>query len=71
MADPVTAEEWQAAVDAAQGLMLLESARAYGLVTGGPDVDVQRCLTILSRGIARGFAPSPDAADRLLQELSS
>ena len=41
--DPKAPEEWQAAADAADALLRLDSARMYGLVTGGPEVDADRC----------------------------
>jgi len=55
--DPQTPAEWQGAVDAANVLLLLDSARAYGLVTGGPDVDVARCESILAQGKNVGYKP--------------
>lgn len=57
--DPVTDREWQDAVDAARFFIALDSARQYGLVEGGPGVDVERCEDILRRGEARGFLPAP------------
>src|SRR5262245_17273512 len=64
-----TPAEWQAAVDAAGAFLVLESARLYGLVVGGPRVNVLRCEELLELGRARGFEPAPDAAERLLSEL--
>jgi len=58
-ADPTTPDEWQAAVDSADFLLLLDSARQYGLVTGGPIVDVARCHEIIRRGADRGVFPGP------------
>jgi hypothetical protein len=68
--DPVGAEQWQLAVDAAHAALVLESARLYGLVTGGPQVDVERCEDILTRGAAGGFTPAADAVDRFVGELA-
>jgi hypothetical protein len=56
--DPVTREEWQEAVDQARFYLLLDSARQYGLVTGGPDVDVDRCVEILALGLKQGITPT-------------
>jgi hypothetical protein len=61
MADPEIPAEWQAAVDAAYFYLLLDSARQYGLVVGGPQVDVARCAAILAAGEARGYVPTPSA----------
>ncbi len=55
---PSTPEEGQLAVDAAEFLLLLESARLYGLVRGGPPVDVERCEELLARGRALGYEPA-------------
>ncbi len=52
MIDPSTPAEWQ---------------RAYGLVAGGPEIDVDRCDEILRRGAGLGFTPRP--ADEVAQEL--
>jgi hypothetical protein len=49
-------------------MLRLESAKFYGLVTGGPRVNVGRCREILELGQARGFAPAEDAAERILGE---
>lgn len=67
--DPETPEQWQEAVDMAEVLVGLDSAKQYGLVTGGPEVNVERCLEILRRGRARGVVPSPDAFDRCMPLL--
>jgi hypothetical protein len=67
MTDPNTPEEWQEAVDAAHAALMLQSARAYGLVRGGPEVNVSRCDEILERGRAIGFRPNEDAVERFLR----
>lgn len=63
-ADPTTLEEWQNAVNAAQALLAIESARAYGLITGGPAANVDRCEDLLDRGRSLGIVPSADAVER-------
>jgi hypothetical protein len=45
--DPRTRAEWQEAADVAEFMRYLHSARLYGLVCGGPHVDVDRCEHIL------------------------
>ncbi len=55
--DPETPEEWQEAVDAAHFYLLLDSARLYGLIDGGPLVDADRCAEILKQGRERGVEP--------------
>ena len=66
--DPQTPEEWQDAVDGAQALLEIDSAKQYGLITGGPDADVQRCEEILLYGKALGVTPSDDCAQRFISE---
>jgi len=67
--DPQTREEWQWAVDAAHGALVLDSARRYGLVQGGPKVNVDRCQEILERGKKIDVWPSLDAVERYLQAM--
>jgi hypothetical protein len=64
-----TPAEWQAAVDASRALLVLASVRQYGRLTGGREVDAERCLRILELGSARGFEPADDAAELLLGEV--
>jgi hypothetical protein len=66
---PHTPAEWQATVDAAQALLALNAARQYGLIAGGPRINVPRCQELLELGEARGFRPLPDVKDRILSEI--
>ena len=68
-ADPKTPAEWQEAVDCAHAAMTLHAARLYGLVTGGPDVNVDRCAEILRRAREFKIVPRPDAVDRFLEAM--
>lgn len=65
--DPRTPEEWQIAVDAAEMFTMLESAKAFGLIAGGPVVDMSRCEQILERGAALGFRP--DVTEEKLRDF--
>jgi len=67
--DPTAPQEWQEAVDSARVMLALASARFYGLVEGGPTVDVTRCEEILARGAALGYLPAPDAVERYIGGL--
>ena len=69
--DPVTPEEWQNAVDAAHACLLIDSARHYGLIEGGPAVDADRCELMLSLGENQGFTPSADALERFLAAINA
>jgi hypothetical protein len=66
MKDPVTPYEWQLAIDMAHGALSLDSARLYGLVTGGPVVNVERCQEILVKGKAAGYCPSRDSVEKFV-----
>ena len=68
---PQTPEEWQTAVDAAEGALALDSCRQYGLVTGGPKVNVNRCCEIIDAGRKRGIVPSPDAVQQFVAALQT
>lgn len=57
--EPVTPQEWQLCVDAAEFFLAVDSCRQYGLLTGGPGVNVERCVGILERGKALGYKPAP------------
>lgn len=58
--DPRTPREWQDAVDAAQFCLEIESCRMYGLIEGGPEFNVERCVAILERGARKGIFPRKD-----------
>ena len=69
--NPETPEEWQAAVDAADALLKLDAARLYGLVSGGPEVDAERCWELLHRAAEEhGIEPADDAVERFVEELT-
>ena len=68
--NPRTRADWQDAVDAAHGALTLESARLYGLVTGGPIVNVDRCEEIISKGKQRKIFPSEDAIKRFVESIN-
>jgi hypothetical protein len=69
MSEPITSAQWQEAVDGAQGALTFDAACKYGLVIGGPTVNVQRCIYILREGKARGIEPSSDAIERFVTGL--
>lgn len=57
MVDPETPEQWQVAVDWAELLLMVDSARQFGLIKGGPRVNISRCESILKLGANRGITP--------------
>lgn len=62
--DPTTPEQWQVAVDAAAWCLTVDSCRQYGLLRGGPKVNVERCQAVVDEGKARGIEPSADYVER-------
>jgi hypothetical protein len=61
MTDPQTPQEWQDAVNGAAGAIAIESCKMYGLLKGGPKINLARCEQILKRGVRKGITPSkPD-----------
>jgi hypothetical protein len=69
MKDPITIAEWQEASDAAEACLLLESTRQYGLVQGGPRVNVDRCVELLDRAKRLGVRPSKRGVDRQIKAI--
>lgn len=57
MTDPTTPQEWQAAVDAADFFLLIDSARQYGLIVYDGQIHSDRCVDILRRGATAGVLP--------------
>lgn len=68
MADPRSGEQWQEAVDVAQGILAVELAQRLGLITG-QSADVARCAEILTRGAERGIRSHPDAVRDWIIEM--
>lgn len=68
--EPRTRDQWQEAVNLAEVCLLIDSGRKYGLLTGGPEVNVERCLEILRGGKARGIVPEQQAIDRILVQMT-
>ena len=68
--DPQTRDEWQEAVDCAFGLIALDSAKQYGLITGGPTVSMDLCEDMLKRGAERGIRPRSDAIEQLARAIA-
>jgi hypothetical protein len=64
--DPRTPKEWREAVDAAEFYTCMDSARQYGLIEGGPTVNLDRCDEILKRGAELGYRPRP--IEQLVEE---
>jgi hypothetical protein len=59
---PKSRAQWEEAVDCAYVMLLIDSARHYGLVAGGPEVNIDRCLDLLRDGEKRGIIPQKERA---------
>lgn len=66
MKNPRDRAEWQEAINAAHVLTLIHAARLYGLITGGPEINLASCEEILSRGRMLGYAPDADAIEKAI-----
>jgi hypothetical protein len=64
--EPQTEVEWQIAVDAANALLRIDAARQYGLIEGGPAIDVDRCVELIERGAARGTMPRRESVEEFV-----
>jgi hypothetical protein len=67
MTNPQTDAEWRDAVNAAEFLLLVDSARQYGLIQTDMQIDVARCQDILDQGRAKGVHPDRRLLQRPLQ----
>jgi hypothetical protein len=69
--DPQTPEEWQECVNLAAGWRQVADCKMYGLVQGGPDIDVRRCDQLLERGRQRGVFPSRSTVELAVAAVAS
>jgi len=66
---PTTDTEWQDAVDCADGAIHFDAAREYGLIKGGPEIDLERAETLLRLGAEQGYHPRADAPEAFALSL--
>jgi hypothetical protein len=59
---PESREQWRITAYAAAGLLMIDDARLYGFVTGGPVIDRDRCMEVLTLAAAQDIIVSPDQA---------
>lgn len=69
MRNPTTPAEWREAAVFAAAALMLDSARQYGLVTGGPIVNVDRCVDVLAEAKGRGVEPTKAEIDAAVDAL--
>lgn len=68
--DPQTPADWQAAADAAEQLLRMSAAQRFGLVEGGPAIDVARCEQLLATAGRKGFVPQAQAVAQRVGQLA-
>lgn len=74
MKEPESPAEWQEALDAAMASRLLADCKMYGLIEGGPNVNVSRCDEIIERAQALGLRPSKrdvELAIEMVREINA
>ena len=60
----------QRLADAAYAAMIFGASRDFGLLRGGPDVDLHECLDVLEYALHKnGTVPEPEVVDDLIDEL--
>lgn len=67
---PVTPSEWREGVNAASTMLAVAIAQRYGLMRGGPVVDVEACTVMLKRGKRLGYLPRTEALDGYIRTLA-
>lgn len=74
---PVTREQWQDAVDAAEllarittakVLLFLELARLFGLIDESGEINIQACCEVIEDAHSQGIMPSADAMHRFIND---
>lgn len=69
--EPQTPQEWQVAVDAAQGILATAFIQALGLIEGGPKYNLARCIDVLERGRDMGIEPNETAIQDWIAETTN
>ena len=67
--EPSTDAEWQLCVDACTGLRMIEDAKLYGLLEGGPEINMERIDYFLERAAEKGIQPSKPPAELAIEML--
>ena len=72
--DPQTPAEWQEAVNVAAALRAIHDCKLYGLIQGGPEINIERCDELLEAGLDRGITPQGNRGDlaiALVQQINA
>lgn len=60
---------WEDLANQAEAGLRVDSARAYGLITGGPKINWERCQEVLERAKALGIVPTERGIGQALRAL--
>jgi hypothetical protein len=71
MNNPKTPEEWQEAVNAAAAARAVADCKLYGVIDGGPRINVARCDQILEQGRKRGIMPSRPITELAIELINA
>jgi hypothetical protein len=69
MKTPRTPEEWQHVVNLCKAWRNVHDARLYGLIHGGPVLDVERIDELLAQGKVLGITPQPALTEEMVIAL--
>jgi len=67
--DPQSQAQWREAATLARAYLLIDAAKTYGLMVGGPAIDVDRCERVLEQARARGVEVPDEHAEAAALEL--
>ena len=56
-------EQWRDMMAAAEACLQIDAVRQFGLIEGGPEINAERCVSILETGKARGFTVHQETVD--------
>jgi hypothetical protein len=66
---PLTVDEWNEAATLAAACLLIDDARLYGFVVGGPTIDRERCVEVLDQAARVGIVPTKLATEQAALDL--
>lgn len=67
--DPGTIAEWREAALGADALLLIDAGQQYGLITGGPKANVERCEEIVRRASKIGIRHTREQVNDCAREI--
>jgi hypothetical protein len=67
--EPQTPAEWNEAAALAEVMLDIDAARRYGLITGGPKINVERCRAIIRDARAQGIVSTAATINRVTEAI--